>query len=313
MRDAREPHPESRTLRALELPPRLCDPGGAELRRGLFVDCETTGLSVERDQVIEIAMLPFTYAVDGRIAEVLHHEARHDRQDPGRPLDAEITHLTGLTDDELRGRRIDVEAADALVARADLLVAHNARFDRPFFEQALPATRARHWACSMREVPWTAHGMPSTALHCLACSYGAFARDRHRALADCEVGVWLLAQMLPGTDRRTMAVLREHAAQDTVRLWAAGARIEFKDELRARGYQWMPARSHGIDRAWWTEVAPDHVDAELRWLRETVMVGVYGPVPQRRVTALDRWRADPADFVRPAPATPAALPVDATR
>lgn len=296
------PTPGTRTLRALELPARLCDPGGAKLRHGLFVDCETTGLSFERDQVIEIAMLPFTYAVDGRIADVLHHEARQDLQDPGRPLDAEITHLTGLTDDDLRGQHIDVEAANALIERADLIVAHNARFDRPFLERALPMARTRHWACSMREVPWTAHGMPSTALHCLACSYGAFARDRHRALADCEVGVWLLAQTLPGADRRVMAALRERAARETVRLWAVDAPIEYKDELRARGYQWMPQMRNGIDRAWWTEVEPGQMDAELKWLCETVRAGLFRPVPQLRVTALDRWRDDPADVTRPDPA-----------
>ena len=296
------PTPSTRTLRAIELPQRLCDPGGAELRRGLFVDCETTGLSFERDRVIEVAMLPFIYAVDGRIADVLHHEALACLQDPGQPLDAEITHLTGLTDDDLRGQYIDIDAANARIARADLIVAHNARFDRPFLERALPMAPTRHWACSMREVPWTAHGLPSTALHCLACSYGVFARDRHRALADCEVGVWLLAQSLPGAGQRVMAALRARAARETVRLWAADARIEYKDELRARGYQWMPETRNGIRRAWWTEVEPDQADAEIAWLRSTVKVGLFGPIPQLRVTARDRWRADPTDVARPGPA-----------
>ena len=158
----------------------------------------------------------------------------------------------------------------------------------------------------MREVPWTAHGLPSTALHCLACSYGAFARGRHRALADCEVGVWLLAQLLPNSEQRVMAVLRERAAQETVRLWAADSPIEFKDELRARGYQWMPEMRYGIRRAWWTEVEPDRVDAELEWLRETVRAGLFRPVPQVRVTARDRWRADPADVTARNPAPGAA-------
>ena len=150
---------ETRTLRALALPARLCDTGDAPLRRALYVDCETTGLSFEHDQAIELAMLPFTYAPgDGRIGEVLHHEAQVHLHDPARPLDALITALTGLTDEDLRGRRIDAEAATALIARSDLIIAHNARFDRPFFERALPATRALPWGCSMRDVAWTAHG-----------------------------------------------------------------------------------------------------------------------------------------------------------
>lgn len=307
MNEHHKPNGTTRTLHAIELPARLCDTGAAELRRALYVDCETTGLSVERDHAIEVALLPFTYAVDdGRIAEVLHHEAQVYLQDPGRPLDTVITELTGLTDDDLRGRHIDIEAATALIERSDLIVAHNARFDRPFFERALPAARDVPWACSLREVPWTAHGCPSAALHCLACRYGVFARDRHRALADCEVGVWLLAQTLPDSDQRVLAALRENAARETVRLWAAYAPIAFKDELRARGYRWMPQMRHGIDRAWWTEVAPELVGAELAWLRETIYpAGVLPHIPQRRVTACDRWRADPADISGPAPATPA--------
>ena len=111
----------------------------------------------------------------------------------GRPLPAEITHLTGLTDDDVRGEVIDVEAASALIEGSGLIVAHNARFDRPFVERVLPAARARPWACTRAEVPWTAEGFASQALHCLLCAYGVYARDRHRALADCEAGVWLLA------------------------------------------------------------------------------------------------------------------------
>ena len=304
-----EPTLNTRTLHALQLPARLCDAGDAELRRGLYVDCETTGLSFERDRAIEVAMLPFTYAVaGGRIAEVLHHEAQCYLQDPGRPLDSFITALTGLTDDDLRGRHIDLEAANALIVRSDLIIAHNARFDRPFFERALPATRALPWGCSMRDVPWTAHGCPSAALHCLACGYGVFARDRHRALADCEVGVWLLAQTLPGSDRRVLAALRESAWKETVRLWAVHARFEHKDELKARGYRWMPERRRGIERAWWTEVTPEMVDAELDWLRETIYpAGVLPHIPQRPVTACDRWRADPSDVAHRAQATPSTL------
>ena len=72
----------------------FCDMGRRALR-ALYVDCEPTGLSVERDQAIEVAMLPFTYTLDdGRIAEVLHHETQVYIQDPGRPLDAVITELT---------------------------------------------------------------------------------------------------------------------------------------------------------------------------------------------------------------------------
>ena len=199
---------ETRTLHPLAFPVGASVPGAAELRRGLYVDCDTTGFSPEHDAVIELALLPFTYTLAGTVVEVLHDEAQAHRNDPGRPLPAEITHLTGLTDDDVRGERIDVEAASALISRSDLVVAHNARFDRPFVERVLPAARARPWACTRAEVGWIAEGFASQALHCLLCAYGVYTRDRHRALADCEAGVWLLAQRLPVSGGTVLAAMR---------------------------------------------------------------------------------------------------------
>ena len=303
---------ETRTLHPLVLPARLSDPGAAELRRGLYVDCETTGFSPEHDAVIELALLPFTYTLAGTVVEVLHDEAQAHRNDPGRPLPAEITHLTGFTDDDVRGERIDVEAASALIERSGLIVAHNARFDRPFVERVLPAARARPWACTRAEVPWTAEGFASQALHCLLCACGVYARDRHRALADCEAGVWLLAQRLPASGDSVLAAMRRRALTPTVRLWAIRAPFESKEALRARGYRWMPEMRDGIERAWWTDVEPDEVESELAWLREAVYEGTWGylpsgGIPQRCVTAFDRWRTDPSDLAHPAPVGAGAL------
>ena len=298
---------ETRTLHPLELPARLLDPADLELRHGLFVDCETTGFSIEHDAVIELAMLPFTYTLAGNVVEVLHFEAKAYRNDPGRPLPAEITHLTGLTDDDVRGERIDVDEATALIARSSLIIAHNARFDRPFIERVLPGARAKPWACTRAEIPWTTEGFASQALHCLLCAYGVYARDRHRALADCEAGVWLLAQRLPVTGEPVLAALRRQALAPTVRLWAVRAPFAAKDALRARGYRWMPRARSGIGRSWWTEVAPDELESEFAWLREKV----YGPwwaylppggLPWRPVNAFERWREDPVDFARGATA-----------
>ena len=302
---------ETRTLHPLSLPARLSDPGDLELRRGLFVDCETTGSSTGHDAVIELAMLPFTYTPAGNVVEVLHFEAKTYRNDPGRPLPPEITHLTGLTDDDVRGERIDVDAATALIARSRLIVAHNARFDRPFIERAVPAARARPWACTRVEVPWTREGFASEALHCLLCAYGVYARERHRALADCEAGVWLLAQRLPVSGEPVLAALRRRALAPTIRLWAVRAPRTEKETLRARGYRWMPHARCGIGRSWWTEVDPDELESEVAWLRETVY-GAWWPylpsggLPHRPVSAFERWREDPVDFGRGATADPGA-------
>ena len=294
---------ETRILHPLALPARA--PGTGAVRRGLFVDCETTGLNAEHDVLVELALLPFAYTLDGVIVEVLEDERQAYRNDPGRPLPEEVTHLTGLTDEDLRGERVDIARAGALLERSHLVVAHNARFDRPFVEAIVPTARARPWACSRAEVPWTEEGFASQALHCLLCAYGVFGRDRHRALADCEAGVWLLAQRLPVSGATVLAALRRSALAPTTRLWAVRAPFEAKEALRARGYRWMPEMRNGIERAWWTDVEPAALENELAWLRESVYRGFWaclpvGGIPTREVSAFERWRADPADLAPPA-------------
>ena len=162
---------DTRTLQALVLEDHPHTAAAGPRRRGLFVDVETTGFDPKRDAVIELAMLPFLYTLEGLVTEVLRNEARSYRQDPGAPLPTEITQLTDLTDEDLAGQQIDTAAADDLVARSDLVIAHNAAFDRPFVEQLVPSAQEAAWACSRHEVPWDPARHPSRALTCLLCAY----------------------------------------------------------------------------------------------------------------------------------------------
>ena len=100
--------------------------------------------------------------------------------------------------------------------------------------------------------------------------------------------------------------MRRRALTETVRLWAVRAPFASKEALRARGYWWMPEMRDGIERSWWTDVEPDGVESELAWLRDTVYGETWGylppgGIPQRRVTAVARWRTDPSDLAHPAP------------
>lgn len=61
----------------------------------------------------------------------------------------------------------------------------------------------------------------------------------------------------------------------------------------------------GVDGVWWTELAPERVNAQFQWLCETVYRSKVLPrIPQRLVTVRDRWCADPSDVSGPAPVTP---------
>ena len=281
-----------RILRRFDPPARYHAPDGSPPVTALVVDVETTGLDPARERIIEFSGIPFTYSKEsGRIFDV--GEAVSSLEDPGRPIPAEVTQLTGITDEMVAGKQIDDAAVAALVAGADLVIAHNAGFDRPFLERRLPVFRDKAWACSQREVPWKLLGVSSGALEFLLMKRCGLFFEGHRADIDCRALIHLLAEPLDGGELPLQFLLRS-ARRRSYRVWALEARIEFKDSLKARRYSWNNG-SDGRPKAWYKEVSEEDYEAEKLWLAGTIYAGGTGWRVEA-VTAVSRYsgRATPA-------------------
>jgi DNA polymerase-3 subunit epsilon len=253
-------------------------------RLGMFVDTETTGLDSARDEIIELAMVPFIYGVDGEIYEV--GAAFEQLRQPSKPIPAEITTLTGITDAMVEGRTIDPSDVAAFAAPAALVIAHNAAFDRRFLERYSEVFTTKPWACSMTEVDWAAEGYEGTKLAYLATSAGFF-YERHRATHDCLAAIELLARRHAGTGRTGLQQLLERARTPSWRIWAENSPFDFKDVLKARGYRWN-GEGIGGPRAWYIDVPAEQKDAELAFLRAEIYQGEI-ELLVRRIDAYDRF------------------------
>ncbi|SJM62642.1 DNA polymerase III epsilon subunit [Brevundimonas diminuta 3F5N] len=257
---------------------------GGPVRRGLYVDVETTGLDPEKDEIIELAMVPFTYGSDGRITEV--GEAFEGLRQPAEPIPAHITAITGIDDTMVAGRSIDSEEVARFAGQADLIIAHNAAFDRRFLERFCPVFVTKPWACSMTQIDWGDEGHEGVKLAYLAMGVGFF-YDGHRAVHDCAAGIALLASKLPRSGERALARLLERARAPTWRIWAEGAPFDLKDVLKARGYRWN-AEGLGGPKAWFTDVSEADKAEELDFLARDIGLGDREPLV-RRVSAYDRF------------------------
>lgn len=231
------------------------------LRRAVLVDVETTGLDANRDEIIELAMVPFFYSMNDEIVGV--GEAFSALRQPTSPIPAEVTKLTGIDDAMVAGKAID-SAEVAAFAGDNLIVAHNAPFDRGFLEKFCPALMRNPWACSMSEVRWADEGFESSKLAYLALSSG-FYYDRHRAVHDCHAVIELLSRTLPVTGGGALATLLASARGRTVRCWAENSPFESKDLLKQRGYRWN-GDDNGQPRAWWIDVREADFESEKTFL-----------------------------------------------
>lgn len=289
-------YPDYRILRALP-PPYASMPADGSPPEGrciALLDTETTSLDAATGAIIELAIKLMWVDEESRL--IGHFPIFSWQEDPGHPLDENIVRLTGITDADLAGKKIDDQAVGRLLDRTDLLVAHNARFDLEWILQRWPDLWEKPWACSCNEVSWQALGLEGRSQPFLLQQHGWFSRA-HRAPADVWSLFWLLQQSRPdpdgddsddasasgGAERTHLQRLLSASDRETVRVEAVNAPFAKKDVLRARGYSWD---AHPLRKVWRRELPPEAVEAEQLWFQRE---GLPSPrlVP---ITARERHR-----------------------
>jgi len=236
---------------------------------GVFLDIEATGLSVAEDKLIELGMVKFEYGEDGRIFRIV--DEFNTYQDPGIKIPEFITELTGITDDMVKGHKISEAAVADFLKDVSLVIAHNAGFDRAFFETTFPSIETKAWACSLQDINWNNEKISSHKLEYIAYKYNFF-YEGHRAIIDCLVGIHIMAQTLFASKQLALKQLLDNALQPRFRLWAKNAPYEHKDNLRTRKYRWD---THNINnfKAWSIELPESKVEAEINYLKSDIYNG----------------------------------------
>ncbi len=252
------------SLEAFPLAPRADGP----VRRVAIVDTETTGTDPMTDEIIDIAVVTIEVDVRGEIVGIV--SKGEALRDPGMSLPAAITRLTGLTDDDVRGQSVDLDRLQAVLARADVRIAHNARFDIAFVQNLMPGLAGAAWACSARDFDWVAAGLDGYKQNHLLMQIGFF-NDAHRAMADVVSLLHLLAHRL-ADGATVVGKLLADAERPSIRFEATGAGFDKRAQLKARGYGW-----DGSERVWWIELSEADCIEEERWLRN--LLGPFGPMP----------------------------------
>lgn len=178
--------PIGATPAALALPqPMIQSPESPPMARNperlLIIDTETTGLSPDTHQCIEVGA-------------VLFHV-------PSRSVLSQISFLLPCSDnaaEAINGIPAVVTRLDhpwqaslacflEMVDGADALVAHNVNFDRQWFGRGALPPLEKTWICSMQDIDWPSDRQlrPNPSVRDLALAYGVPVWAAHRALTDC--------------------------------------------------------------------------------------------------------------------------------
>ena len=237
---------------------------------GAFLDIEATGLSKNKDKLIELGIVKFEYSEDGRIFKIL--DEFHSYQDPKVPIPEFISKLTGIDDAMVRDQNVDTAKLSKYLEDVNLIIAHNSEFDRAFFETTFPTLKPYAWACSMRDVDWKNEGIGSLKLDYIAYQYNFFYTG-HRSISDCLASIHILSRNLPVSKTLVLKSIIDKANKLRFKLWATNAPYHAKELLKARGYRWN-MENGSKHRAWAVEITEDNVETEIEYLRSEIYNGI---------------------------------------
>jgi DNA polymerase-3 subunit epsilon len=177
----------------------LAQPLGADLALEhatyVVVDLETTGLRPGTSRICEIGAV--------RVRELELTDEFQTLVDPGVPIGAAISALTGLRDAQLRDAPHPALAVRRLLAFAGdaVLVAHNARFDLAFLDREAERLTGARLAGPVLDTVGLARRLLAArtsraGLASLAGFFGTAATPCHRALPDAQATAEILVHLL---------------------------------------------------------------------------------------------------------------------
>ena len=195
--------------------------------RLLILDTETTGLDPQRDRCIEIGAVLFDLprrSVLSQVSLLLPCD-----QNPAQAVNGIEPALTQQPQPWQQG----LQWFEALLASADLVVAHNAAFDRQWFGIAPLPPIHKPWLCTMEDIRWPAdrHLRSNPSVRDLALAYGVPVWAAHRALTDCIY----LAQVF---ERCSDLEYLVQQGLEPRRLYRARLSYEERHQAREAGFRW---------------------------------------------------------------------------
>lgn len=146
--------------------------------KALVLDCESTGLGPQ-DQPITIGAVMVD--LDEKWTPSIIGEW-YGEQEPTVQISAGAAAVHGLSRAVLAGKSFDLDALGAIVADAEVLIAHNCSFDARMIGSVLPAVRDKEWRCSCRQWPWPA--MDNRKLDTALAHFDIDRGTHHHAMGD---------------------------------------------------------------------------------------------------------------------------------
>ena len=212
----------------------------------LIIDTETTGLDPSEDHCLEIGAILFSVPSRAVLCQqsfllpVENNAAESINQIP-----AAVTQLK-------QPWKSALQHFEDLLQAADVLVAHNAAFDRQWFGRGVLPQVNRPWLCTMDDIRWPSalQLRPRPSVRDLALAHEIPVWAAHRALTDC-IYIAEVFRRCEDLDNLLVAGLQPRTLMR--------ARVSYEDRHLAReaGFRW----NDPVKGAWSRRISAEEADA----------------------------------------------------
>jgi len=232
-----------------------------------FLDLETTGSNKETCKIIEFAgKLTAIDKNNGELIGII--DSYQSFNDPEEPITTEITRITGITNADVDGHSLDWDLISQIIHNADIIVAHNASFDRAFMDRYLPLSKDKVWVCSLNDINWSKRGFNARGQEIL-CIWHGFYYESHRAMYDVDALIHLVTYDIEGQEKASLELI-SNSSKPIYRIAAVNSPFDTKDLLKARKYRWNPKRKY-----WWKNILFEELETEKEWMAQNIYNGNF--------------------------------------
>jgi DNA polymerase-3 subunit epsilon len=232
-----------------------------------FLDLETTGSNKETSKIIEFAgKLTAIDKNNGELIGII--DSYQSFNDPEEPISQEITRITGITDEDVEGHSLNWGIISQIMHDADIIVAHNASFDRAFMDRYLPLSKDKVWVCSVNDINWAERGFNARGQEIL-CIWHGFYYESHRAMYDVDALIHLVTYDVKEQNKASLELI-ENSTKSSYQIAAINSAYETKDLLKSRKYRWNPTRKY-----WWKNIFLEDLESEKEWMADNIYNGHF--------------------------------------
>jgi len=234
-----------------------------------FIDVETTGLFHYEDEIIELALK--VLLIEKRTGKIIRVVSEFESfNEPDKSIDDRITKLTGISSKMVNGKKISWATVNENLKDVDLIISHNASFDRPFVDAYSEISQSKLWACSIKDVDWFARGFTNVKQE-LLCLWHGFYFEAHRAINDVSALIHLLTH--PSYDlERPLIELIDNSKKESFNIWVTNFPYNAakKDKIKSKGYNWNVPK-----KLWFKRVLLENIEEEKSFLIDLIYSDIF--------------------------------------